>query len=158
MHEIDPAAAQLALHDVDERRRQIADEVRVPAAYWWGVAGGWIVLGVVSDTGNAVASLVATFVFGAVHSAVAPRLLSGRHGSNRLSVRAEVAGRHMAAVLLACLVGLAGVTVVLALLANADGARHPATMASVVVAVAILCGGPGLVAALRRRSMRTAGH
>jgi len=154
MYEINATDAQLALHNVEERRRQVADEVRVPAAYWWGVALGWIAVGVVSDTGNTVTVLAATLAFGAVHAAVAPRLLSGRHGSKRLSVRADVAGRHMSTVLLAWLVVLAGATVALALAADADGARHPATIASVVVAVALLCGGPRLVAQLRRRAAR----
>ena len=156
MHEIDPNSARLALHDIDDRQQQIAEEVRVPTAYWWGVALGWIALGVITDTGNAIAGLVATLAFGAIHAAVAPRLLTGRHGSKHLSVRADVAGRHMAAVLLGGLVVLAGVTVGLALLAHADGADHPATMASVVVAVLLVCGGPQLVAALRRRSARQA--
>jgi hypothetical protein len=157
MHDIDPADARVALHDIDDRRRQISEEIKVPAGYWWGVALGWIALGVITDTGNAVAGLVATIAFGAIHAAVAPRLLSGRHGSRQLSVRADVVGRHMAATVLAGLVALAGVTILLAVLAEADGAGHPVTMASVVVAVAVLCGGPQLVAAMRRRIVRDGG-
>jgi hypothetical protein len=49
---------------------------------------------------------------------------------------------------------MAVVTVGLALLANADGANHPATIASVVVAVAVICGGPNLMTAMRRRARR----
>jgi hypothetical protein len=153
MDDIDPASARLALHDIDDRRRQVTDEIKVPAAYWWGVALGWIALGIITDTGNAVAGVVATVAFGAIHSAVAPRLLSGRHGSKQLSVRADVVGRHMASTLLAAVIGLAGVTVVLAILAESDGAAHPVTMASVVAAVAVLLGGPQLVGAIRRRAV-----
>jgi len=65
-------------------------------------------------------------------------------------VRAELAGRHTAALVLGGLVALAGVTVVAALLLDADGARHPATIASVFVAVLILLGGPQLL--LRSRA------
>ena len=152
MHEIDPNSARLALHDIDDRQQQIADEVRVPTAYWWGVALGWIALGVITDTATPSPGSIATLAFGAIHAAVAPRLLTGRHGSKQLSVRADVAGRHMAAVLLGGLVvagrrhGRTGAA------RQADGADHPATMASVVVAVLLVCGGPQLVAALRRRS------
>ncbi len=45
-------------------------------------------------------------------------------------------------------------TVALAFAANADGARHPVTIASIVVGVAVICGGPGLMAAVRRRADR----
>ena len=44
--------------------------------------------------------------------------------------------------------------IVLAVLAHADGAEHPVTMASIVVAVAVLLGGPTLVAAVRSRAER----
>jgi hypothetical protein len=49
-------------------------------------------------------------------------------------------------------VALAGVTVAGALAAGADGARHPVTIASVLVAVIIILGGPRLLAAIRRRA------
>jgi hypothetical protein len=153
MDQPDAAAARLALQDVADRRRQIAEEIRVPVAYWWGVALGWVAIGLITDTGNAVVSSVATLVFGAVHASVAPRVLDGRHGSRRLSVRADVAGRRLAAILLGCLVLLGVVTVALALAAQADGARHPVTIASVVVAVTILGGGPLLVSRIRRRAV-----
>ena len=52
------------------------------------------------------------------------------------------------------LLAMVVVTVGLALLADADGADHPATIASVVVAVAVICGGPNLMAAVRRRAQR----
>ena len=106
----------------------------------------------ITDLGHAWVTLAATFAFGTVHSVVAQHVLSGRHGSRQLSVRRGVVGRHTPLVLVGLLVGLAAVTVGLALLAEADGAGHPVTMASVVVAVAILCGGPAVMAAIRRRA------
>jgi succinate-acetate transporter protein len=53
-----------------------------------------------------------------------------------------------------CLLGLAGVTVAGALLAAADHAHHPVTVASVTVAVVIVLGGPMLMAAIRRNVSR----
>jgi hypothetical protein len=50
--------------------------------------------------------------------------------------------------------GLAGVTIVGAVLADRDGAAHPVTIASVPVAVAIILGGPALMAAVRRFAPR----
>ena len=52
------------------------------------------------------------------------------------------------------LVLLTAVTICAAVLLSADGARHPVTVASIIVAVAVLCGGPSLMAAVRRRAER----
>jgi hypothetical protein len=65
-------------------------------------------------------------------------------------------GRRAPAIIFAFLVGLGAVTVAASLLAYADGAGHPATMASVLVAVAILLGGPRLMAAIRTNAIRRA--
>jgi hypothetical protein len=44
------------------------------------------------------------------------------------------------------------VTIAIALAVNADGAEHPATIASAFVAVLVVLGGPRLLAAVRRRA------
>ena len=151
-HDIDEDEARLALDTVEHRRLQVIAEIDVPRWYWWGLAGR--VGGPRRDHRPRYAwvTLAATFAFGTVHSVVAQHVLSGRHGSRQLSVRRGVVGRHTPLVLVGLLVGLGAVTVGLALLAEADGAGHPVTMASVVVAVAILCGGPAVMAAIRRRA------
>ena len=68
----DVAEARAALLDVERRRRRVIDEIDVPAWYWWMLAGGWLVLGVVGDLTPVAVSAVATLVFGAVHAAIAP--------------------------------------------------------------------------------------
>jgi hypothetical protein len=153
---ISPTEAQLALSSIDHRREQVLAEIDMPRWYWWGVGLGWIALGVVADLGHAWLTVAATLVFGAVHAAVAQRVLSGRHRSGDLSVRADLVSRHVPAFVIGFLVVMVGVTVVLSVLAEADGAGHPVTIASVVVAVAVVCGGPNLMAAVRRRSQRGA--
>ena len=66
-------------------------------------------------------------------------------------MRADVVDPHIPALVIGFLLLMVAATVVLALVANADGARHPSIMASVVVAlVGVLCG-PALMAAVRRR-------
>ena len=150
--EISDGDAQLALSSIDLRRRQVIAEVDMPWWYWWGVALGWVGLGVVSDIGNVWAGVGATLAFGAAHSAVAHRVLSGRHRSGRLSVRAGVVSRHIPVLVIGYLLFLVAVTIAIALLVNADGAEHPATIASVIVAVAVLGGGPRVMAAMRRRA------
>src|SRR6202000_1145918 len=100
----------------------------------------------------------ATLLFGAVHSAVAPRVASGRHRTHQLSVREELTGRRTARFVIGCGAALAVVTIAAAIAASADGARHPVTIASVFVAVIIVLGGPQLLAAVRRRAIRNAGQ
>jgi hypothetical protein len=53
------------------------------------------------------------------------------------------------------MVGLGAVTVVGALLAVADHAGHPVTIASIPVAVAVVLGGPALMAAIRGSALRS---
>jgi hypothetical protein len=151
MSDIGEADAQLALGTIEQRRREVIAEIDMPRWYWWGVALGWVALGVISDLQHPWATLAATLVFGAVHSTVAQRVLSGRHGSSQLSVRADVVDRRIPALVIGYLLVLGGATVGLALLARADGAGHPVTWASVIVALAVLGGGPSLMAAVRHR-------
>jgi hypothetical protein len=148
------AEARVALHDVERARQRVIDQIGMPKWYWWGLAACWIALGVLNDVANAWFVAVATIVFGAVHSAVSQRLLAGRRQTGNVKVRRDVAGRHAPLIVFGCLVGLAGVTIAAALAANADGAEHPATMASVLVAVIILLGGPRVMAAIRAGATR----
>ena len=133
-HDITDADARSALTNIERRRRQIVAEIAIPRWYWWGVALGWIALGVITDLSIWWLTLTATLTFGAVHSAVAQHVLSGRHGSRQLSVRAEVVDRRLPLLVFGGLIGLAAVTIVVAVLAQAAGAAHPVTIASVVVA------------------------
>jgi hypothetical protein len=151
-----PGEARAALDTIERGRRRIIDEIDLPSWYWWGLALGWIGLGFVTDLDHPWLTSAATLVFGAVHASVAPRVVSGRHRSPRLSVRAEVAGPHVARLVIGGLIGLGALTVALARAAQADGARHPVTVAGVVVAVIIVLGGPRLLAAVRRRATRAA--
>jgi hypothetical protein len=153
---ISEADARLALKTIEDREREVIEQIGIPAWYWCGLAAGWVALGVASDFGNAWVTGGATLGFGAVHAAAAQRVLSGRRRTSSLTIRADVVDRHLPAVLLACIVALGVITVVLGFLADADGARHASTFASVAPAVAILCGGPGLVAHLARRAARSA--
>jgi hypothetical protein len=150
--DIDPRDARLALGSIEQRRRQVLAEVGLPTWYWWGLALGWVGLGILADLGWAWVTLAATLVFGASHSAVAQHVLTGRHGSHRLSVRADLVSRRIPVVVFGCLLALVVVTVGVALVLNADGARHPATIAGSFVAVVVLLGGPSLMSTMRRRA------
>jgi hypothetical protein len=153
---VTPMEARAALDTVERGRLRVIDEIDLPGWYWWGLALGWIGLGVINDVAGDWVRAAATLTFGAVHAAVAPRVISGRHRSRRLSVRAEVAGPHVAWFVIGGLIALGALTVAGALAAAADGARHPATIASILVAVIIVLGGPQLLAVIRRRAARAA--
>ena len=151
---ISETEARLALESIDQRRQQVLAEIDVPPLYWAVVAASWAVLGVLTDYGPAWAAVAATFVFGAVHSAVAPRVISGRRGSRLLSVRGELVSRRFPLIVIGFLIVMTAATVAIALLFNADGARHPAALAGGTVAVIVFVGGPAVMAALRRTAER----
>jgi len=148
---VSDAEAQLALSSIEQRRRQVIAEIDMPRWYWWGLAAGWVGLGILADLDHPWLTLAVTLGFGAAHASVASHVLSGRHRSQQLSVRADVVDPHIPALVIGFLLLMVAATVVVALLADADGARHPSIMASVVVAIAVLLCGPALMAAVRRR-------
>ena len=150
------AEARLALHEVERGRQRVVDQIGMPRWYWWGLASCWIVLGVLNDVANAWVVALATITFGAVHSAISQWLLGGRRRTSGVMVRAEVAGRRAPVIVFGFLIALAGVTVAAGFAAYADGAEHPGTIASVLVAVMILLGGPRVMAAIRARARGTA--
>ncbi|HEX8856279.1 MAG TPA: hypothetical protein VF752_11845 [Thermoleophilaceae bacterium] len=155
-HPVTPAEARAALETVEGGRLRVIDEIDLPSWYWWGLALCWIGLGFIADLNHPWITAAATCAFGAAHSAVAPRVVSGRHRTRRLSVSAAVAGCATPRLVIGGLIALAALTVALGFAANADGARHPATVASVVVAVVIVLGGPRLLAVVRRNAARSA--
>jgi hypothetical protein len=156
MSEVSDDEARAALGLVERGRREVIDEIDVPAWYWWALAVGWVAIGVLNDVAGAWPIAIGTLVFGAGHAAVARHVLDGRHRSDRLSVRADVVGRHVPLLVIGSLLLMGALTVGFALLARADGTEHPATAASVVVALLILACGPRLMAYVRRQAARPA--
>jgi hypothetical protein len=151
---IDDAEARFALSSIEERRRQVIAEIDVPRWYWLALAAGWVGLGVISDYAPPWVDIAATVLFGAAHASIAPRVLSGRRASSQLSVRGDLVDRRIPILIIGLLVVMVAVTVALALLLHADGARHPATWASVVVAALLLAEGPALMKRARRQAER----
>jgi hypothetical protein len=151
------AEARLALHGVEVAQRRVIGRIGMPWWYWWGLALCWVGLGVLSDLDAAwwIVS-VATVAVGSVHASVSQRLLGGRQQGKDVRVRAAVAGRRASALVVAFLLGLVAATVALALALDADGAGHPATWASGIVAIVIVLGGPRLMLAIRDDAARRA--
>lgn len=154
--DISEADARLALRSIDDQRQQIIAEIDMPRWYWWGLAVAWVLVGIAADFGNAWVAGGATLLFGAVHSAVAQHVFSGRHKSSQLSVRRGLVGRHLPLVMFGWIIALGAATVAIGFAVSADGAEHASTIAACFAAVAILCGGPTLMAYLRSRIARSA--
>lgn len=150
MDDVAADQARAALDAAERARRQVADEVGLPRGYWWGMAAGWLVLGVIGDVGPDWLVIAATLAFGAGHSAVASRLLDGRRRTDGVQVSADTAGRRTPIVVIGMLIGLVCITVGSAFALNADGAGHPGIWAAVLVAAIIGFGGPELLRVLRR--------
>jgi branched-subunit amino acid transport protein AzlD len=151
---ISESEARLALDAVERRRQQVAAEINVPGWYWGSLAVGWVGLSVLTTYGPVWATTVATLAFGAAHSAVAPRVISGRRGSSQLSIRQDLVSKRVPALVLGFLVVMTILTVGIALVLDADGARHPAILAGVIVAALVLTGGPALMSWVRGRAVR----
>jgi hypothetical protein len=149
--------ARVALQSAEQARQRVIDQIGMPWWYWWGLAGCWVVFGLLSEL---VAPwwvvLTATIAVGAGHSFVFQRAVGGRQRTNEVQVRADVAGRRLQFVVIGFLLGLVAVTVGVALLLHADGAGHAAIWASGFVAVLILLAGPRVMAWIRFDAARRA--
>jgi hypothetical protein len=153
---IQPDEAHDALAAVERGRREVLKEVGMPRWYWWSLALGWVALGAVTDVGAPWMAAAGTLLFGAVHAAAYGRVASGRRRTPKLSIRRDTVGRRASLIVLAWLIALVGVTIVASVLAGSDGARHPVTMASVLVAVMILLGQRGVMDSIGRSAAASA--
>lgn len=150
MEDLTPEQAREALDVVGRARADVAHEVGLPRWYWWAMAAGWVVLGVIGAVGPVWLTTVATIGFGAGHSAVASRLLDGRRRTRGLQVSRAVADRRVPLAVILMLLVLVAATVGAALALDADGARHSQVWAAVIVAAVIGFGGPEILQTLRR--------
>lgn len=147
---IEPQDAADALATVDRAEQQVAREIGLPRIYWWGMAAGWLGLGVLGDLGPAWLLTTATVLFGAAHSTLASWLLDGRSRTSGVRVSSVVAGRWVPVVVVGMLLGFVALTIGLALLLDADHAGHPQIWTAAMVAAVIGFGGPEILAWLRR--------
>lgn len=139
-----------ALEAIEHANRGMAAEVGLPRWYWWLLACGWLVLGVVGELSPAWFATVATVAFGAVHTGVASHLLSGRRRTGGVQVSAVTAGKRLPLVVIGMLVALVALTIGIALALDADGAEHASIAAGAFVAALVGFGGPEILRVLRR--------
>ncbi|HEY9311324.1 hypothetical protein [Williamsia sp.] len=150
MADIDPKDAREALESAERARRQMSDEVGLPAAYWWGLAGGWLALGAIAEFCPWWLSVAATILFGAGHAIVASRLLSGSRRTSVVQVSREVTGTKNALVVIGILLMLVALTISFALILDAQDVGLPALWSALIVAVLTGVGGPEILANVRK--------
>jgi hypothetical protein len=154
MNDVKPGEADQALALIEQQRTNIIGEVDAPRWYWWCLAIAWIGLGTIVDLKRPVLTASSVVAFLVASTFVSRSVSPGRRRSRRISVRLDVIGRQGAITVIAALVAMIAATIGGALLAEADGARHPVTTASVPVAVAIVLGGRAMLALVRARARR----
>lgn len=150
MEDIAPDQARAALDAAASAQRRVAAEVGLPRGYWWAMAAGWLVLGVIGDVGPAWLVTVSTLAFGMGHAVFATRLLDGRRRTDQLQVSASVASRRIPLIVTGMLLGFVAVSIGAGFALDADGAGHAGIWASVFVAAIIGFGGPEMLRVLRR--------
>ena len=143
-------AARDALETVGRAQRQVADEPGLPRWYWWLLAAGWIVLGVLGQFTFAWIAVAATVIFGAGNSVLARRLYDGTRPSAGVHLRRTAVSRRMPWLVLGVLIVMIAVTIGVALLLNASGMSYPGIGASIFVAAIVGFGGPDLLRWARR--------
>ncbi|MCT2592992.1 hypothetical protein LHJ74_28115 [Streptomyces sp. N2-109] len=150
MDKVDSEQARASLAEADRARRQVTEEIGLPRAYWWGMAAGWLVLGIFGAVLPWWLTAVATVGFGTGHAIFASRLLGGRRRTRQIQVSAAVAGSRIPVAVVGMLLGLVAVTVLVALALDADGAGHASIWAAGLVAAVVGFGGPDILRVLRR--------
>lgn len=98
--DVTPADARAALDAVDRAKAHVVDEVGLPRWYWWLLAAGWVVIGLIGDVGPQWLVIGATVGFGVVHSAIAAAVALHADGARHPGIAA--------AVFVAAIVGLGG--------------------------------------------------
>lgn len=150
MANLDHDQAQDALDAARRAQRAVAEQVGLPRAYWWALAAGWLILGLLGDFAPSWVATTATIVFALGHSIIAPQLLDGRRRTSHLQVSRDVAGGRTPLAAIGVLMIMVALTVALGFALDADGAAHPAMWASVVVAAIVGFGGPEILGVARR--------
>ncbi|WP_440714029.1 hypothetical protein [Gordonia sp. FQ] len=150
MNDTTHEGARSALDSIDSAQHAMAGEIGLPRWYWWMMAAGWIVLGVLGDLTPGWVAIVATVLFGAGNATLAGRLYDGTRGTAGVRLNRSQVSRRLPWLIIGILVVLVLPTIGVALGLDADGAGHPGLLASVFVAAIVGFGGPEILQRLRR--------
>ena len=147
MNEVRPDEAAKALAHIRQRQEQVVDVTAIPAWYWWAVGALMVGLSLAVETrrSTVIGLGVSGFVLGILAATgwVVRRAL-------RVQVRNELLGARGVLLILGFVGAVVAVTLAVAFSLRAAGVGHPATLADLVGAAALIEGGPVLTRRLRR--------
>jgi len=147
MNEVRPDDAAKALAHIRQRQEQVVDVTAIPAWYWWAVGALMVGLSLAVETrrSTVIGLGVSGFVLGILAATgwVVRRAL-------RVQVRNELLGARGVLLILGFVGAVVAVTLAVAFSLRAAGVGHPATLADLVGAAALIVGGPVLTRRLRR--------
>jgi hypothetical protein len=141
-----------SIEEVRRREQQVITATAIPLWYWWVVAAGTLVLGVVVDGRRPAVIAVTAVVFASATAALTVWVILGA-GSGAQVSRDLLGGSGPASIVVFVgIVVLAGLAV--AFSSQARGASHPATDGTAVTAACLVVGGPMLMRLLHRQMLR----
>jgi prepilin signal peptidase PulO-like enzyme (type II secretory pathway) len=144
--------AARSIEDIRWREHQVITATTIPIWYWWLVAVGTLVLGMVIDGRSPAVITVTAVVFAVATAAVTVWVILGAGSGAQVSRDLLGSSGPASIVLFVGIVVLAGLAVAFAL--QARGASHPATAGTAVTAVCLVVGGPILMRLLHQQMRR----
>ena len=142
----DEAARGLA--EIEARQAAAVKRVLVPGWYWWAVAVGMVLLGLVVDTQGRPLVVVSALVFAVAVAALSVWAIAG--GLTGARARSELLGPEGAAGIVLLDLVVVGAAVAFALLTRYLGWRFPGTAGTALGAMLLVAGGPILMRRLER--------
>ena len=141
--------AARSIEDIRWREQQVITATTIPIWYWWLVAVGTLVLGMVVDGRRPAVTAV---VFAVATAAITVWVILGAGSGAQVSRDLLGSSGPASIVLFVGIVVLAGLAVAFA--SQARGASHPATAGTAVTAVCLLVGRPILMRLLHQQMLR----
>jgi hypothetical protein len=141
-----------SIEEIRRREEQVIAKVAIPFWYWWVVATGTLVLGVVVDGRRPVVIGVTAVLFATATAALTLWVILGAGSGAQVSRDLLGRGGPTSIVAFVGIVVLAGLAVAFSV--QARGASHPAVAGTAVTAACLLVGGPMLMRLLHRQMHR----
>ena len=154
MNEVRPDEAAKALAHIRQRQEQVVDVTAIPAWYWWAVGALMVGLSLAVETRRSTVIGLGVSGFGLGVSGFVLGILAATgwvvRRALRVQVRNELLGARGVLLILGFVGAVVAVTLAVAFSLRAAGVGHPATLADLVGAAALIVGGPVLTRRLRR--------
>lgn len=140
-----------SIEEIRRREQQVITATAIPVWYWWVVAAGTLLLGVVVDGHRPALIAVTAVLFGAATAALTVWVILGAGSGAQVSRDLLGSSGPASIVVFVGVVVVAGLGVAFSL--QARGAAHPASDGTAVTAALLVLGGPMLMRRLRHQML-----